>query len=104
MYDNEKENEFYSDKKNWNFSDLNYTIEEIKNFDFYKTISENTNLTSLCLLELSNIFLKSSSNFFPILLSSSKFLVSILNKIFLLLFLLMPLFLFFQSLLHFHFF
>ena len=51
------------------------------------------NFTSLCLLELSNIFLKSSSNFFPILLSSSKFLVSILNKIFLLLFLLMPLFL-----------
>lgn len=49
MYDNEKENEFYSDKKNWNFSDLNYTIEEIKNFNFYKTISENTNLTSLCL-------------------------------------------------------
>ena len=49
MYDNKKENEFYSDKKNWNFSDLNYSIEIIQDFNFYKKISEFTNSNSLCL-------------------------------------------------------
>ena len=44
-----KEKEFYSNKKNWDFSKINYTIEKISNWDFYKTISNYSNSSSLCL-------------------------------------------------------
>ena len=44
-----KEKEFYSNVKNWDFSKINYTIETISNFDFYKTISNYSNSSSLCL-------------------------------------------------------
>ena len=46
---NIKEKEFYSNVKNWDFSKINYTIETISNFDFYKTISNYSNSSSLCL-------------------------------------------------------
>ena len=46
---NIKEKEFYSNIKNWDFSKINYTIETISNFDFYKTISNYSNSSSLCL-------------------------------------------------------
>ncbi len=44
-----KEKEFYSNQKNWDFSKINYTIEKISNWDFYKTISNYSNSSSLCL-------------------------------------------------------
>ena len=46
---NIKEKEFYSNIKNWDFSKINYSIETISNFDFYKTISNYSNSSSLCL-------------------------------------------------------
>ena len=46
---NIKEKEFYSNVKNWDFSKINYTIETISNFDFYKTLSNYSNSSSLCL-------------------------------------------------------
>ncbi len=46
---NNKEKEFYSNQKNWDFSKINYTIEKLSNWDFYKTISNYSNSTSLCL-------------------------------------------------------
>lgn len=49
MFNIEIEKNFYSEQKNWNFSDLNYSIEIIKDFNFYEKIKSYTNSNSLCL-------------------------------------------------------
>lgn len=44
-----KELIFYNEKKNWDFTHINYTTEQITIWDFYNKIKENSNENSICL-------------------------------------------------------
>ena len=38
-----KEYDFYNEIKNWDFSDINYSIENLTNWDMYKILNNNVN-------------------------------------------------------------